>query len=184
MGEKDKVNPISMQSKKWIAEALLRLLKNKSYHHITITEIADEAQLARRTFYRNFQSKNDILYFYIEDLYHEYVALLKKQNELTMFHVAKVYFTFWRRHQEFLILLMKNDLFFLLLQKYNDYLPVIHQMFQENDEAKQQSEQFLTYGLAFSAGGFWNVLLSWIENGAREEPEQLAEIVGKMIQRI
>lgn len=51
----------AQQSKSWLTHSLLELMKEKSFSDITITEIAEKAQLDRRTFYRHFQSKKDIL---------------------------------------------------------------------------------------------------------------------------
>jgi AcrR family transcriptional regulator len=73
-----KINPISVQSKEWIMTSLLELLSEKPYSKITITEITSAAQLARRTFYRNFDSKEDILDMYIQKLCNEYINLLKE----------------------------------------------------------------------------------------------------------
>lgn len=49
------------QTKKWIMEALLMLLTKKEYQDITISQIADKANLGRRTFYRYFQTKDHVM---------------------------------------------------------------------------------------------------------------------------
>ena len=43
-------NPIAMQSKKWIIDALLELMNRKAYHLITVREISSKALIDRRTF--------------------------------------------------------------------------------------------------------------------------------------
>ena len=58
MIEKNKGNVVSQQSKCWIEEALLELLKTEKYEEITVKEIAANAGLSRRSFYRNFDSKD------------------------------------------------------------------------------------------------------------------------------
>lgn len=78
--------------------SLLKLLSEKPYSKITITEITSTAQLARRTFYRNFDSKEDILDLYIQTLFGEYVNLLKEEKILKIYNVAKIYFDFWYKH--------------------------------------------------------------------------------------
>ena len=45
----------------YITEALLLLLKKKDYKDISITEICKKAGVTRMSFYRNFESKEDIL---------------------------------------------------------------------------------------------------------------------------
>ncbi|MES9688735.1 TetR-like C-terminal domain-containing protein, partial [Bacillus sp. JJ353] len=33
------------------------------------------------------------------------------------------------------------------------------------------------YGLAFSSGGFWNILSKWFERGRKESPEEMSDIL-------
>lgn len=173
MNKSNKVNPISIQSKEWIMESLLKLLSEKPYSEITITEIATTAQLARRTFYRNFHSKQDILDFYIQKLFGEYVRLLKEEKVLKMHAVARVYFVFWYKHLDFLSLMEQNNLLFMLLQKYNQYLPIIHKELMENEYGDNNT---LEYILAYSAGGFLNMLIKWVHEGAKKTPTEMAEL--------
>ena len=55
------MNPSSRRSRRWITKALLELMMDKPYQKISITEIAEEADVVRRTFYRNFESKEDVI---------------------------------------------------------------------------------------------------------------------------
>jgi AcrR family transcriptional regulator len=41
--------------------ALLQLLETENFQEITIQEITDRARVSRRTFYRNYSSKEEIL---------------------------------------------------------------------------------------------------------------------------
>ncbi|NOU94334.1 TetR family transcriptional regulator [Paenibacillus sp. LMG 31456] len=59
---------LALQSQEWIRTALFQIMEKKEYSHISITEIADRAGLARQTFYRNFQGKDEILLNYLEEL--------------------------------------------------------------------------------------------------------------------
>ena len=47
--------------KQQITNALLELLKEKSIADISITELTQKTQIDRVSFYRNFQTKEDIL---------------------------------------------------------------------------------------------------------------------------
>ena len=46
-------------------EAVLRLLRDKPLQEITISEICDEAGIGRTSFYRNFESREDVIRKYI-----------------------------------------------------------------------------------------------------------------------
>ncbi len=53
----------------------------------------------------------------------KYINLLKEEKIIKIQTVAKVYFNFWNKHLDFLILMEKNNLLYMVLQKYNQYLP-------------------------------------------------------------
>lgn len=58
----------ALRSQEWIQTALFQLMEKKAYSSISITEISDRAGLARQTFYRNYQDKDDILLNYLDRL--------------------------------------------------------------------------------------------------------------------
>ena len=65
--------------------ALLQLMKYKSFHQITITEIVKVAGVSRSSFYRNFTSKEQMLFTYISTLYHDFFQMeevLQQVNSL------------------------------------------------------------------------------------------------------
>ena len=54
-------NPSAIRSKKEITDALFALMQKHPYNEITVKQIILEARLAKKTFYRNFTSKEDVL---------------------------------------------------------------------------------------------------------------------------
>ena len=54
-------NPSAIRSKHMITEALLKLMNEHPYQEITVKQIILETDLVRKTFYRNFSSKDDVL---------------------------------------------------------------------------------------------------------------------------
>ena len=57
-------NKTSDMMKEYIAESLLILMGTGSFEEIKNNEITAKAGVNRSTYYRNFQSKNDIVVFY------------------------------------------------------------------------------------------------------------------------
>ena len=54
------------QSKERLSDALLELLKTVPYEDITVQRISDHAGVSRMAFYRNFDSKDDVIRYYLE----------------------------------------------------------------------------------------------------------------------
>lgn len=171
---------LSLQSKKWFSEALQNLMKHKKYSEITISELAQKAGLDRKTFYRNFETKDDIIRFYLDGTCRDYIHNLRREPRLTTYSVAKAYFTTCKKHADFLYLLDKNDLLPLLLIAFDSYLPMLHKMF-ENEDSKENPVYESEYALSFFTGGFWNISIKWIRNGGKETPEEMAEIVENLM---
>ncbi|MFS0558391.1 TetR/AcrR family transcriptional regulator [Brevibacillus sp. 179-C9.3 HS] len=84
-------------SKEWITLALLQLMEKTQYSHISITEITRKAGLARQTFYRNYEDKDDILYEYLCDQYATYWRIIDEQNDLHE-DMLVAFFDMWQQH--------------------------------------------------------------------------------------
>ncbi|SHJ22383.1 transcriptional regulator, TetR family [Clostridium cavendishii DSM 21758] len=169
----EKKNQISEQSKKWMINALLDIMKEKQYQDITIKEITDKATLSRRTFYRNFSTKEELLSQYAKELMEDYIDCLRQATDLTMHNVIQVYFEFWQKHLDFLELLKKNELLFLLFEKYNEFLPKIRDAVNDSKYDEMINSEYI---MAFSAGGYCNLLFKWLSDGAKKSPEEMSEI--------
>lgn len=142
----------------------------KEYQAITITEIVKEADLGRKTFYRNFSSKDEVLSEYLRQLLQEYILHLLSLQEFNPYHAVESYFEFCQEHYAFLKLLEQNHLLNRLLQLYDEFLPFI-------DEHVQKSgipEEVYDYCIAYSAGGFWKLMCQWLKKGGQDSPKEMA----------
>jgi AcrR family transcriptional regulator len=169
-------NPIAEQSKQWLKDALLQLMEGKPYQSITIKEITDKAALSRRTFYRNFNSKEEILALHFQTICQEYTEKLSSKNQLFMPDITLVFFEFWSKHIHFLKLLKKNHLYYLLLENLNEFVPDVYRIFKGKMN-EYESDEDLRYVLAFSTGGFWNMLALWMDDGHVKQPKQLSKVI-------
>lgn len=167
-------NPTAIQSQKWVVTSFLNLLTKKPYSQLTVTKICQESKLDRRTFYRNFESKEDVLKTYLNQLGDEYLERLEEKENLTSNDAIIIYFTFWKEHMEFLKIIQRDQLIYLIVQEYEGLLQHIYNMLHEGKESNQ-------YQLAFNIGGFFNVLSKWISDGARIKPEEMATTVLQLL---
>ena len=148
---------LAVKSQNWIIEATLKLMKKKMFDEITVSEICQEAQVHRRTFYRNFKDKNDVIEFYISILQNEYEQNLQKVECRNIKSMAKAQFEFWEKHMDFLKALQSNNyLVGILLRVTNEFIPALYQEFHAS-----LPENF-EYKVSFISGGFCNILLHWI----------------------
>lgn len=176
-------NPIALQSKKWIMESLIDLMNKKTFQEITISEVASHADLGRRTFYRNFTSKEDVLESYLRDLIEKFIEYLSAYETLTpkicLYQILKL----CNDNKIFLAGLNKSKMLGFLLEQWNVLLPTIHQMMIDKipNFPNQHNETALAYTLAFNTGGVWNVVLKWISTDMKQTPEEITTIVMDLI---
>ena len=71
--------------KEHITESLLRLLEQKEISDISISELCDDAGIGRASFYRNFDSKEDILRAHINQLFDGWKSEWGKNSFLYFF---------------------------------------------------------------------------------------------------
>jgi len=55
------------RTKSWIFDALMLLMDEKPYDKITVSDIAEKAGVARPTFYRNFDDKDEVILQYLNN---------------------------------------------------------------------------------------------------------------------
>lgn len=152
-------------SKKYIAEALIFLMKKKDYSSITNKEITDKAGLSHITIYRNFKNKDDIIKYYLNNITDNFIKtskILYTPNDFTGY-IIKL-FTHLEKNKDIAILLYQANM--------------IHYLKDEFDRiflAKATNSNEIYY-YAFVSGGLYNLYYYWINNNFKETPQELASI--------
>ena len=60
------INPVAQKNQDAFCTALFQLLLKKPLEKISVTELCHMADLDRTTFYRSFESKDDVLDYYLD----------------------------------------------------------------------------------------------------------------------
>lgn len=178
--KKGQAHPAALTSKKMISAALLELLQEKEYKHITITEVCSRSQIARRTFYRNFETIDDVLIFLVKNIIDDFTAEMKVHSQDCFQEILIAYFTFWNAHFDMLTLLNQNGLTHIIFIEYIKSLAELPFLSRINPSVTMNAEEF-PFILAFTAGGLWSVLTFYISHQSRQSPEQLAEIITRQL---
>ena len=99
--------------KESITIALLDLMRKKSFSEIRVTEIVKLAGVGKTSFYRNFESREDVLKKYINRLYSDYFLTQKVTDSLSTEKEKKDYmisrFCFVKQNADFFKLLIKKQ---------------------------------------------------------------------------
>lgn len=161
------------QSKERLSGALLELLKTVPYEDITVQRISDYAGVSRMAFYRNFNSKDDVIRYYLEKQTDQFL----RESHITEDAIfGPVYFRKLIEHlsntREAGQLLIDTGLFDLLRAEFDRIYTV---------RAKGHREMLRS---TFIAGGICNVYYYWLVNGCREAPAELVDELERVLSRI
>ena len=152
-------------SKKYIAEALISLMKKKNYSSITNKEITDKAGLSHITIYRNFKSKDDIIKYYLNTITDTFIKTSKivyTPNNFTGY-IIKL-FTHLEKNKDIATLLYNANMIHYLKNEFDRIFL---------SKAKNLNE---IYHYAFISGGLYNLYYYWIKNNFKETPQELANL--------
>lgn len=174
----------SRRTRAWLLETLLKLLENKKYSEITITELTEKADIARQTFYRNYDSMDDILLSRLNEIVDEYLAKVFKNLETKKdpdwdFEVRQL-ILLWQKNEVLFRALQKAGLDYQVMEKLSHLFNRFH-MKAQNLKELDDRHQYLVYYLA---GGVFMVLNKWFENDMKFPMELLTDLFRKAASNI
>lgn len=167
---------MSQITERALSEALQRILLTKPLGKVTVTEIAEECGVNRMTFYYHFRDIYDLVEWTCRDFAERALGENKtydtwQQGFLAIFgsvgqhkaFVTSVYHSMSREQLERYLYDVTYDLLIGVVEEESAGLDV-------SDDEKAFIADFYKYG-------FVGMMLAWIRDGMREDPEQ---IVGRL----
>lgn len=170
-------NPSALRSKKIITEVLLQLMTHYSYDEITVKHILLEAGISRKTFYRNFSSKDDVLNSYIDSVIHNYIVTLSEDVSYSLFKMLDTIFYFCEKYKAFLFILRDNGLLYLLLRKLNSQIFAEHLEINRYNTVIQNKYPASEYIISFNIGAIWNIIVKWLENDMNDSVDDIKKAI-------
>ncbi|MEM6284083.1 MAG: TetR/AcrR family transcriptional regulator [Chloroflexota bacterium] len=168
------------RTRKLLQDALIRLLRRKRLAKIQIKEIVEEADVARTTFYQHFETKEQLLFSLIDDLFEKiYTVVFQGRDnteELDILQLLTSSYEQWRLYGEELrwVLQVENkDLLIAALRVHIDALK------READKRMMPDPAFRVYNdyeSSFVAGGVYMLIKDWVANDMQESPETMGKI--------
>lgn len=152
--------------KEAIVIALVELMKERDLDSISIKDIVERAGVGRSSFYRNFNSKEDILLLYIDHLFDatSESAPFSDKN-LRDYMISR--FRSYKKHKDLFLVMRRSGLLHLL---YRQTLFNVKRSVAFFDMYRNP------YQAAFFSGAGTSVLIQWIESGFRESEEDLSDM--------
>lgn len=146
-----------------LTDALLALLNEKPLGEISISELCETAGVGRTSFYRNFETKEDILKRHIETLFQGWINEWKSDSKLPIDQSIYQLFTHLEANREFYGLLHNRGLTYLLKDILLDMCGF---------DPKQ--EVIAAYSSAYVAFFLYGWIEVWLRRGMKETAAELA----------
>lgn len=153
-----------------IIMALFEMMQIKTYKDIKVTDIVRQANVSRESYYRNFNSKEDIIIQFLEKIKEE--MLIEESNssdilkeELLLNSLEKSFCIIKKYDKEFLLIYQELPNYFLQ-ELFNEYI--------ESFIGDIPNNSIERYKLYFMSGAGLNIVIKWIENGEKEQPIDMA----------
>ncbi|MCM1181808.1 MAG: TetR/AcrR family transcriptional regulator [Roseburia sp.] len=148
-----------------IIEAFLALLVEKTPDEISISELCSQAGVGRASFYRNFESKEDILKAHINAIFHEWIDEYAKNSGAALIEQIRSIFAHLEKHMDFYGLLNERGFIYLL----KDVLIGVFGPKPEQSKAEAYAAAFVAYSL-------YGWIEVWFQRGMQESAEEMAEL--------
>lgn len=172
----------SRESGTMMVQGLLRLIGRKPYASITVLELTEEAQVGRTTFYRNFDTIDDVLRLECDRKLAEFAVVLKailKNSPLgPSTPLTRPFLEFWAQDSSLVETLLKagrTDIFKAALEQMVETLKLA--LSPLKDPLIQPYVQDIKIAIAMT------LLTRWVQNGKVIEPRQFVEAIEKMLRQ-
>ena len=151
-----------------IEQVLVELLQTKELNQISVSDICKKAGLNRSTFYANYSdiygladAIREKLETQVAELYKEEITRgVNSNNYLVLFqHIAEnqiIYRTYFKLG-------------------YDEKHKILG--YDHNLAEKHLDNRFIEYHMEFFKSGLTRIIKLWLQNGCRETPEEMFEIV-------
>lgn len=165
----------SIRSSEMIYEGLVKLMDEKSFDRITVTDLVNEAKVGRTTFYRHFDEIEDVLWLRCDQVVNgltDYLhAYHHKHQEESPTRVLKPLLRYFYLHSELIELLMKA-------KRTHIFEAVIYRHFEPHKSMFSTffgvEEDYVDYIMLARIGSLTNILTHWIATGKQQAPDELA----------
>ena len=164
-----------------LTEALLLLMETTEYSQITITDIAKKAGVSRMAYYRNFDTKEEILKYYFDRSCYELYATTDLTTDIPLINSTFQHIYILFTEKEAVIFALKKANLTTLLLDYFDKIVIAGTKFVLESCTNIITPPQSDYHTYFVSGALYNFFMKWFESGMNESYEEIMEIVNNHI---
>ncbi|OMD70168.1 hypothetical protein BSK48_16200 [Paenibacillus odorifer] len=170
-----KTNKKILQTKQALQNALWSLIERLDIKDITVSQICNEAQINRTTFYKYYSLPLDILTEYVEEMCELSLQQnSEKKGTSSEEDIYRMMLDICRIHYE------NKQIMKIYMEFHKILMPIIHKALLEN-LGDQLNESSLN---KFISGGVTAIIYQWSLNDYQQLPEEIAVMLTTYIHRL
>jgi transcriptional regulator, TetR family len=150
--------------------SLLQLLDKKDLKKITISELVERAGVSRAAFYRNYESKEELLESIFQSTVSKITQSLEGYNFKTDLYQIWVYLFKEAKKEARIISLAVDYNFEKLLTK------AVYEFLEKRSKNQKSSQGPASYLNSFLSSAIVSVLAKWIKDGMKVPAEKMASL--------
>lgn len=158
MARKNEAHDMVVES---LTEALLKLMEKKPLSKINVSELCSRAGVGRVSFYRNYDSMQDILVHYLNKCTDDWWQDFSQKSEYEFYRTFLIeLLEQYRKTEKLIKLLYRNDVSYLL----KEHIFACCGLKSEHDDED-------AYTRAVLAGSVYGLVDEWIRRGMKDLPK-------------
>ena len=172
----------AIRSKSYIKYALIKLLTEKDFGRITVTEVIETSGISRGTFYSHYKSLDDVINQIIDDEFNRLVNLIGENCDVyfnadnLLVLISKVFAYIQEDSAYYTGIILYNPVYDAVMKKIS--VKYKNELFRVlNNRCNVNSEEEANHIIIYAVGGIENEILKW----AHSKTKLKAEIVVKLL---
>ena len=165
-----------------LEQGLLEIMMHTRYEDISVSDLCDQLQIPRKSFYRYFNSKDGALHALLDHTLMEFedYALVHQAGHSRTVHLdLESFFLFWYQHRDLLDALSRSGIVGMLIERAIAYSltdDILPRRFLPDDSLEMQ-KQITMFGVC----GMMSMVLTWHYSDFQKSAEEMARTAARML---
>ena len=169
----------SAQRQRQLEDGLLEAMLQQRYEDISISDLCDQLQVPRKSFYRYFASKDGALHALIDHRLLEYEMMTNRDSDRGHLSLL-LFYEFWYSQKNLLDALGRSELSNVL---YERAMMVSRDSDMLEFNFYRAPRNLQDVAVSFVTSGLMTLVLQWHRDGFRETPREMAEMTRHLLSR-
>lgn len=174
----------SAQRQRQLEEGLLKVMVSTCYDEISVSDLCQQMEIPRKSFYRYFTSKDGALHALIDHTLMEFEGfdeLYKIGEKRTLQRDLEKFFLFWVRRKPLLDALQRSSLSGVLIERAISY--ALTDVVFPGKFLPGETRQMQNHVVMFSVCGLMSMMLQWHRDGYQQDIAQMAKVASRLLTR-